>query len=50
MERAGGIQYEHVSTNMKEAASFRVPLYDITSSEKLEELVIGRLLPAEEDA
>ena len=35
------------SKNLKGSETFAVPLYDVTSSEMLEELVINRLLPAE---
>lgn len=36
--------------NLKRIETFRVPLYDITSGEKLEKLVINRLLTVEQKA
>lgn len=36
--------------NLKGSETFIVPLYDITSSEELEKLVINRLIPVEEQA
>ena len=35
--------------NLKETESFKVPLYDVTSSEKLDELVVRPLLSFEEE-